>query len=443
MKVRTTNGPEAGTLFILIFFYALCMGIFVQLLVLPVFIPGLHAGHGLLKGGDWVTFYNEAVILAHRIQSEGWQTWELRPLNNAPIGIAAAIFAATGIYEPWVILPVNAALFAVGGLSLYLIFSCLASQRQAWMATLSFVLFPSASMIYGQIHKDVWSIAGTLLLTLVWVRFSIAAKPGRYRLLGQVALTALAALMVWLVRPYLVGVLLVSSAVALLAMVLMNWGEERQSVSWWAGVVLCLGIIIVFMKLPAGSDIDAEGANTGVATIEVGSTGVASTGAADTGVWPSFAYVEQLNYAREGFAEGYPHAGSNIDKKVSFESAGDLFSYVPRALQIGFFAPFPTMWVESGISPGARQMRLISGVEMAVAYVLFFGVTFLFFSPARMSPTMVVLIQAVLAVLVMALVVCNIGTLYRMRYGAWHLMTGLGVIGWSRLIGMRREQNEG
>lgn len=149
--------------FLLIFAWSLIAGLFIQWVALPA-LPGLHAGHGLMKGGDWIEYHLAAIDLASLMEQQGWQVWELRPKINAPIGISAAAYFLTGISEPWVVFPLYAAMFAVAAVSLHGIFTSFATKSLAFVATLPFVLFPSAALIYSQIHKDVFSIAGTLVV---------------------------------------------------------------------------------------------------------------------------------------------------------------------------------------------------------------------------------------------------------------------------------------
>lgn len=201
----------ARGVFALAFFYSLSAGLLIQLVILPFVMPALDAGHGLLKGGDWVGFQQEAVQLANRVHHEGWAVWELRPQGNAPIGIAAAAYVLTGISEPWILMPLNAGLFAVGATCLYMMFSLLAPHRLAFAATMPYVFFPSAAMIFGQVHKDVWSIAGIALVALVWVRFAAYSMLGWKDAVMQVILVLAGVLLIWLVRPYLVQVVLAAS----------------------------------------------------------------------------------------------------------------------------------------------------------------------------------------------------------------------------------------
>ncbi|EKD98024.1 MAG: hypothetical protein ACD_23C00617G0001 [uncultured bacterium] len=439
-----TLGSGAQGVFALAFFYALSVGLLIQWVLLPVLMPGLDAGHGLLKGGDWVRFHQEAVLLAERIHHGGWAVWELRPQGNAPIGTAAAFYALTGVSKPWVLMPLNAGLFAVGAGCLYSIFACIASSRLAFIATLPYLMFPSAAMIYGQMHKDAWSIAGSLLVNLVWVRFAVSGKLSWRSLLNQVAFVLVGVWLVWVVRPYLVKVLFAASALVVLMFVVraifrLGGLREGHTVRWWLGIVLCLMSIVFFAKLQSGVNV-LEVATPEVATPEVATPGVEGIGLvgrlAESVMAQSNNFVSGVVGARHGFATLYLHAGSNIDTGVQFDSFADMLRYVPRALQIGLFAPFPEMWGGAGVSPGADRMRLLAGFEMALAYLLLPGIVLVFMRREHSGTSAIILSQALVPIILLALVVCNVGTLYRMRYCYWQILIGLGVIGWG--IGFQR-----
>lgn len=401
-KFGTFFGAQG--VFALAFFYSLSVGLLVQLVLLPAVMPELDAGHGLLKGGDWVWFQQQAVLLADRIHHEGWVIWELGPRRNSPIGVAAAAYALTGTREPWVLMPLNAGLYAVGAACLYLMFTCIASRRLAFVAILPYLLFPSAVMIYGQIHKDAWSIAGLLLINLAWVRFAVSNNLAWRNFMSQVALVLAGAWLVWVVRPYLLKILLAASTLTVLilairAIVMHRDLRKRHTGRWWIGIVLCLSILGMFAELSPGGAVPG-GAVPGETDLALTERLVKSMMAHSKNL------VSAVAKTRNGFASS-SHAGSNIDTGVQFHSATDVLRYVPRALQIGLFAPFPEMWSETGVSPGADWMRLLAGIEMGFAYFLLSGFVLAFMRRGLHGSSAVILIQAAVPILVLALVGCN------------------------------------
>lgn len=187
-----------------VFFYLLIAGIVLQKLLLPA--TPWYAGDGLLGGGDWIYFHGLAKDLAHAIESEGWAAWELRPEGQAPSGVAAALYALTGVHEPWIVLPVNAALFSAAVACACVIFRALAPVGNvAFVALLPFLLMPSMVLFWGQLHKDVWALFGVLAVLVVWVRV-IVQHPMHW--VYGLLLLLLGNLSIWLVRPYALQLLL-------------------------------------------------------------------------------------------------------------------------------------------------------------------------------------------------------------------------------------------
>src|SRR5205085_2680947 len=133
---------------------------------------------------------------------------------------------------------------------------------------------------------------------------------------------------------------------------------------------------------------------------------------------------------RAGF-RAYNSRGSDIDSDVQFSGAGDVLRYVPRAIVVGFFAPFPRMWVQSGSF--GQATRLLSGMEMLTMYVLYFGVAYCLWRERRNSKMWLLFLVATVGVLALGLVVVNAGALYRIRYVFWIILILIGSHGFTRM----------
>ena len=419
--------------FWLVFFTTLIAGLAIQKLVLPVFLPHLHVGHGLLKGGDSIGFHFMASELADQIRINGWQAWSLRPNGHAPAGIAAATYAITGVSEPWILIPINAALFALGAASIFRIGILLTGNNSAaFAAVVPFAIFPSAAVIYADLHKDIWACAGSLLIISVWARLE-AAEVLRISDAIRFAVLCLAgALLVWVVRPYFVKVLLFVSIFVLIVRVLAEviWRRWRPGTFGWkklAAFVFCLVMLAVVMNMPTQAS-EFSDQPTVAKTIEWVAVNTSGSIIDDS--------LARIALAREGFFLTYPDAKSFIDRDVTFRSVGELVRYIPRALQIGLFAPFPPMWFAENVSAAARIMRTISGFEMAISYVLLIGVLLLIplTSGRRLFVAMIAITSCALILIIMAMGIPNVGTLNRMRYGFLMLPVGLGAAGWTLFI---------
>ena len=116
-----------------------------------------------------------------------------------------------------------------------------------------------------------------------------------------------------------------------------------------------------------------------------------------------------------------------IDRNVELLSVKDFFTYLPRAVQLGLFAPFPSDWLAPAQSSGGGIMRSVAGVEMLGVYV---ALAFLPYALWRWRRRVEVWLTAAFAsifLLLYSYATPNIGSLYRLRYGFLMLLVALGV----------------
>jgi hypothetical protein len=133
-----------------------------------------------------------------------------------------------------------------------------------------------------------------------------------------------------------------------------------------------------------------------------------------------------IGTTRERFIyESRQNAGSIIDAQVNFFSPTDVIKYIPRALEIGYLAPFPSMWLASGYNVGLAG-RLLSGVEMAVTYMIEALACVFMWRRRRRLDAWLLFLTTTTGVLALGIVVVNLGTLYRMRYPFWILIVIMG-----------------
>jgi hypothetical protein len=143
---------------------------------------------------------------------------------------------------------------------------------------------------------------------------------------------------------------------------------------------------------------------------------------------------------RAGFISTYDNQGSNIDADVKFSNAGDLVRYLPRAVEIGYLAPFPTMWLRNGNRIGLLG-RALSGLEMVVMYVVeLLALMCLWKSRSRLSAWLLVCVT-ITGLTALGLVVINIGALYRMRYTFFILLIILGSNGLMQVLHIWKERD--
>jgi len=407
-------------MFLLFFLYPLFVGFFVQLVALPHLFPSLHAGEGLLQGGDWLYFHRLAKDLAERIRAEGWRAWELRPEGQAPAGIAAIFYVFFGA-KPWVILPLNALVHSLGGIVLFsLVYSLVGDRKSAFLATLPFVFFPSAMLWYTQIHKDGFFILGIFLFLLGWNGLLVLGNHSRsWRDLSLYALwSVLGGVLVWVVRPYgleilwflgIVFAVFVSAMKLLPGKVRKNSGKEVYKPLLFLWLSLAILAPLAFRAMSEGEPIDIVWK--------------------DTPWLPDFLEGKLVGIARvrEAYYRQYdPRLAGNIDWDVSFHSAGDVMRYIPRAFQIGVLAPFPRHWFEEGTSPGGGITRKIAALETVFVYFSLVLLVFWFLRSRKNISFWAVIYFSLSIILIYALSVPNLGSLYRARYGFLMLLVALG-----------------
>ena len=407
------------------FLWALTLGLSLQLIFLPYVFPDLHAGDGLLKGADWVWFNQIAVESAHKINETGWDKWELRLFGQAPAGIAAAIYALTGVSKPFMYLPLNAILFGIAVAELHRLISYIAKENKyTWVGVLPLLLFPSSLMIYGQIHKDIFSIVGVFL---IFNTLLLAGDQKGWKVYLSFFLRTISGLfLIWIVRPYFMEV--VSIAWMAGVSILVLWILWRRPTRYKRLLIIVTGMFFIHQWGVSLSSIQDYYAPPPKAN-HINSNSINSN---------SIALLEKLlvtyparfDRVRQNFINGYPNAGSMIDTNVRFYSVLDVLNYIPRAIQIGYLAPFPDMWIAQGVNPGSGIMRKISGIEMLVAYAAFivgFIGLIIKYNNENIIIIAAVLLTGAVILLVQSIAIPNVGTLYRMRLAPWHVTVGLSL----------------
>ena len=144
----------------------------------------------------------------------------------------------------------------------------------------------------------------------------------------------------------------------------------------------------------------------------------------------------RLWVSRHRIARGYGYTDSIIDPDVEFKNFRDVILYTPRALSIGLFAPFPNMWLTAG-SMG-KSARVVSGLETLFMYMLEALAVFAVWRSHKRLAVWYLVAVALAGVTLQAMVVANLGALYRMRYAFWMLIIILGVQGLMTLFDSRK-----
>lgn len=477
-----------------IFVYAILAGLAIQLVILPYVFPQLHAGNGLLAGRDWVGFHAQAIAEAQRIMQGGWAEFRLRPdSDNAIIGITGLFYLLFGPH-PWTILPLSAAMFATGGVALFSILKQLdLEDNDALIAILPFLFFPSSLLQYGQIHKDVFCTAGVLVILWAWASL-LRQERKNWQIFPLIVIGALALMVVSVFRPYFMYPFLGLGALLLSCYVVRAvWQLWRSSASGMemkrSGLVFNLTSIAIIVVLNAcvyimsvtyvdvrlepfpSSDVRGKFAfpvfslhsNKDVRSADtariLSANHLQAEAAAEAArikaieecrpviILRDDAFIEntvnrvflKIAVARAGFtSSGGTTAASNIDKGINFCKNEDLVRYIPRALQIAFFAPFPSKWMSIDKRNSSPVEIYISAVEMFYCYIAYLGLLYWLFSYRRWSVSLLLPVAFATGLcMLLGLTVANVGSLYRMRFPFAMIFVSIGMAGILQLARMR------
>lgn len=436
------------------FLYVCAVNIFIQFILLPFLLPQLHAGGGLFVGSfDSLSFLHAATDMAGKIKATGWGAWELRPRGQAPAGIAAAIFVVTWS-KLWVLIPLNAALHASAFLVLFRIVSTFVLDRvKVLWCVLPFLVFPSNLQWTSQWHKDGFSILGFLLF-LQGIISMLKTQDQRDKQLANDLFTLISCLcgifLIWVVRPFMLMIMKLFAEVFfcfLLLIFLKRALEKKISGLRIVSVFLCA--LLIFFGLSQKTNLCVADFNENILSLDRQAVGEDSfeTPLSDEEIvpleWrksPGFPLsIENkafsLSQIRKGFQLCAAHSDSNVDADVGFKSIKDILMYIPRAIQIVLFAPFPDQWFSEGSSSGSALMRKIAAFEMIAIYFALIFLPYSIWYWRKRIEIWFILSFCLYMMIIYGLVYCNVGSLYRMRYVYIMTFVALGIAGFILFLG--------
>jgi murein biosynthesis integral membrane protein MurJ len=454
MRRERQTYPTELILWILSFCFATSAALLFQKFLLPL-VPSLHGGQGMLDG-DSIYHHEIAMRLAERIRLYGWSEWTLFPAAGAAgnVAVLATLYVIFG-NDPSLMIPINAAVHAFGGVLIYLIARELApgetGRTAGLVAAVLFIGFPSALNWYGQVHKDGYSIAGFLLVIWAWIwarRQAISLRTAAVQIgctLGSISLVSF-------VRPYNLIPLFAALIVPFLIVVFQDGRDLRRRFGH-----LSLYIVSLAMFATAGVWAAKSGTHetyTLATTSSILETLKKQEHKCDPLAlstpcqraldwrWKNSAWLPK---SAEGVIEvaartrigliasgGIFNSGSMIDTDEAPDNILAVVAYAPRAIQIALFAPFPDRWFEK-----ISIVRLVSIAEMLIWYVVAPGVVLALIY--HLSSIMLMVMSFSLFFLYLyGFTIANIGTLYRVRYPFLFLFILIGVIGWTEYFKRRR-----
>lgn len=416
-------------LFVLIFGYAACLASLIQFWVLPFLVPLLHAGEGLLLGNDSVLIHQAALI-----KSQTLETLSLIP--GKPIESLLTFLYRYFPPHPYLLIPLQAFFHAGGALLLFSFFFQMSSSFLiSFFAIVPFTFFPSSLMNYTQLLKESLDSLGVFLFLFAWFSFLNKKEKDKTDFMRLLFASLVGQWICSYTRPYLspafLGFTLLGAGVATVS---FFEGKAFSSfLSLFAVIVIGQGTLsFLSPKFTDPSRTQVPQTFTPLSEPSQESPRPEKL----SWSWKRSEWLplrldqtfEMLARSRVGYVFEAGQASSSVDGDHLFYSAGDFVVYLPRALQIAFFAPFPSQWISKGSHPTSQIFRLASGFETCLFYL------FLLFVPLTLyrksSPGLwFVFSFCVSLMLLQSFTLVNIGTLVRHRLPYQMLMMGAGILG--------------
>ena len=133
-----------------------------------------------------------------------------------------------------------------------------------------------------------------------------------------------------------------------------------------------------------------------------------------------------LNHTRQSFS--LMERSSSVDLSVRFNDLNDVIAYLPRAIQIGLFAPFPSQWFQPSLSKSSAAMKLVAAFEVSFFYIFFIFSCLQFKWFIKKPEVIFIFFLSTLIILMQTYFILNIGSLYIMRFSFHILICTFGVI---------------
>lgn len=378
-------------------------------------LPGLVDDHGSVGAvssflSDGAAYRNLASELANQLQANGFSTWLA---IRAPLHcrLYSLLFVTIGRLLGHNILaaePLNL-IYYLGVLTcVYLLGREIFNARAALLAAIIIAVWPSFLVHSTQCLRDSLSILCLLglllLLTLLLTRVLKWSNGVLAGLIGSAVVTFF-----WVIRGNMWNVVILSVGIGLVLLLWRTIHARRFLLGNTIAIVLVLlAMLLVPPRLESTSFAGHRLPVTPLAIPTRSQPAPAGNMIART--------LKQVMARRSGF-HSYRARESDIDADVRFTSVGDIVRFVPRAAVIGFGAPFPRMWFQSGTT--GRVARLLSGAEMLAMYFLYVAAFLAAWRNRRRLELWLLFLVGVIGTLALGLVVVNAGALYRLRYVFW------------------------
>ena len=370
-------------------------------------------GIGLTFAIDGTSYQRVDSDLAEEWQSNGFRAWlnAKAPLHSRLHSLSFATFGKLLGHNILAAEPLNLFYYLAILICIYLLGREVFNAQTGFIAAVITGLWPSFLVYSTQLLRDPLSIL--CLLGLIFVLVLVLSRELAVRAGIAIGIAgALLATLLWLARGNMWNIVLVALTITF---VMCAYRMIREKRFMTGNALVLLLVIAAALLVPARLESTTlPGVRPPLTPLAIPT---ASQPGAREAVW--ITVLRDLSTRRAGF-RSYKSRGSDIDPDVQFRSVDQIVRFIPRALVIGFFAPFPKMWVEAGSF--GRATRILSGVETLAMYFLYVAVALCVWKERRNRKMWLLFLVATIGMLALGLVVVNAGALFRLRYVFWILM---------------------
>lgn len=383
-------------------------------------------GIGISFAADSTGYRSNAVALARVLELDGISAWITRgaPFHLRLYSICYATLGHLFGYTTLSAEPLNLAYYLLILVLVFMLGREVFDRRVGLLAAGVVAVWPSFLLHTTQLLRDPLFIVAMLTLLLVGALLLNRERSRRCGL-SLAFMGGVAAIIVWLTRSQMWEVMIAS--ITLTFCLLLAKQFRRRSFEARSLASCCLLLLIVLGLPPLGRRLNLYSYPPNQAMVVDNGEGKSEV-VYMRRLPPGSSLPARISYLRRAFVMAYPLAGSNIDSDVEFKSAPEIILYLPRAAEIGFFAPFPKMWLVPGMQVGLIG-RLWSGFETLLMYGIELLAVACLCSYRRHPGAWLLFIYASVGMLALGLVVANVAALYRMRYAFCMLFVTLGIKG--------------
>jgi hypothetical protein len=375
-------------------------------------------GTGLTFAADGLLYQRISSGLANALRQGDFRSWfEIQAPFHCRLYSFTFVFPGSMVgYNILAAEPLNLFYYLALLSLVYLLGREIFDSKTGFGAAVIIGVWPSFLLHTTQLIRDSLAIVSMLGLLFTLVQVVGAQLRGRSALITAFA-GVLCATLFWVTRGNMWTIVLFELAFTTLLLAVIIIKERTLPLTNLTVLIVIIAAVLFIPPRLESSTV--YGSLPPAPLIDVTSSTVRSHS-----LWERL--LRQIIGRRQAFNR-YLGKSSNIDSDVRFESTGDFVRYLPRAAEIGLFAPFPRMWF--GVGTVGRTPRILAGLETLVMYFFYIPAGVCVWRQRKNLRMWLVLLFALTSMIGLGFVVANVGALFRLRYVFWMMIVVLAMKG--------------